>query len=244
MSDHCAGDDSSQAASFSQTSGKPMHPPIDIKGSLAATRREAHVAASRDHGAAQPTASGGDETDGGLPSKMSWEQDGVAELQHAITSCGPSDFPSPNSPSFEVISDSEIQLAPALAKLRKYKEEDLVNAFTQVSMSDEELVDMPNPNALAAMEATTGHIAESLHHMMGSITANLHAISGKTRVCVGAYGGAVDDLGDNVDETIQMMYQLIMYCEKISQNMQYVYALSDQLRSIKATLAVFEKMVK
>eukprot|EP00117_Sycon_ciliatum_P016436 scpid112560/ scgid15867/ len=88
---------------------------------------------------------------------------------------------------------------------------------------------MPNPDALAAMEATTGHIAESLHHMMGSITANLHAISGKTRVCVGAYGGAVDDLGDNVDETIQMMYQLIMYCEKISQNMQYVYALSDQL---------------
>ena len=72
-------------------------------------------------------------------------------------------------------------------------------------------------------------LADSVNHLSGGLSINLHALSSICAQYITVHQTAVTDVGESVDRSLSAMSSLMIGCEQITDNMPPIEQLMEQL---------------
>jgi len=141
----------------------------------------------------------------------------------------------------------------------KYNENEIetstTNVITEEEVSDDGVVkkspsqqtlgvDIPATQSLLDdLNKDASKLADSISHLSGGLTVNLHALQHICSQYITVHETAVADVGQAVDRSVSAMSSLMIGCEQISENMPPVEQLMEQLTKVKETLDILESTV-
>lgn len=101
-----------------------------------------------------------------------------------------------------------------------------------------------DPNVVTDLESHAKKVASCVDRMLENLTGTLQSISSLTVECMETYEQSVCKTCDAVDANIKAVYQLMAKCEELSNSMDPLYKISDNIKSIKRNLDHLEHVVE
>ena len=107
--------------------------------------------------------------------------------------------------------------------------------------SDVPFVDI---EALKVLENKAVEVDRNLHRMMDNITRSLNGISTSSIQYAECYRDSVKNVGNASDSATKSMAKLIGKCEEMNKNMEPLYNMAEQVKTINLLLDQFEQNCK